>query len=389
MLRTVRKQILFNAAEKVSTSKQMLALLQSPTWTNVWLEGMDGSMRLAFLETSVILREVLDERQENQATLRCALGTVLWHRLCDQLPRLLRKESKAAGGTLSHETTIASSHLLVWLRGLASDTSNFVKDERGSSSLGSAVRACLKYGMAESDSQTLAATSAGCLRLVREVLLCIHSASPVSKANLKPPSPEEVFEMMVSHSKFHASMCEPSNFKPNEDRKLEAIRLLLTCISIATTPVTLANHVWDTLFAAHNASISVVDSTLRRLLYVASSQHQKVIFLYCKRRSAISISSQWSAITLFELFRANHYLTLTSIDGKTLRTVQKLNRSTLGTGWSMASNSDVSARRCDSFHWTMLLNLRLLLMSKPHVGRLKTRKVGEATARKFVQNRRP
>jgi hypothetical protein len=85
--------------------------------------------------------------------------------------------------------------------------------------------------------------------------------------------------MMVSHSKFHASMCELSNSKANEDRKLEAIRLLLTCISIATTPVALAKHVWDTLFAAHNASVSVVDSTLRRLLYVASSQLQKVIFL--------------------------------------------------------------------------------------------------------------
>jgi hypothetical protein len=290
MLMTVRKQLIFDAAEKVSTSKQILALLQSSTCKNAWLKAMEGSTRLAFLEISVILRTVLDERQENQATLRCALGIALLHRLCDQLPRLLRKESKATSGKLSDDKTFASLHLIEWLSGLTKDSSNFGMDDQcmwSSSSIGLAVRACLKYGMAETDSQAFAATAAGCLRLVREILLCIHSAPPVLKANLALPSPEEVFELVVSHSQFHASMCEQSNSHPNEDRKLEAIRLLLTCISIATTPIELAKHVWDTFFAAHNAGVSVVDSTLRRLLYIASRQNQKVIFVHCKRFSAI------------------------------------------------------------------------------------------------------
>ncbi|CAB9505999.1 Sulfite exporter TauE/SafE [Seminavis robusta] len=258
---------------KVALCRKTTSFLMSSAFNKGAEAGiLTTSALLAFLEGCVQLISFLDEDVEVEATVKRDLCPAFFARLCKLLPRSLRNHFKGNGEKLPSDPGVAPSLLIRWMCQLAKQLASFDMDSGIlEKSVGSTLRSCLKYGMAEADDTARTKTATICLQLAIELVPAIHAAEIAGKSD-NLPTAEEIYSMVVSHSRFQATLFESSDGGQNDARKLELVRLLLSCVSLSTTTITFSSSVWDALFSAYNASVGVIDATLRRLLYVASTK---------------------------------------------------------------------------------------------------------------------
>ena len=269
LLQFIERNLLVKAVEKYVLAKEIATLLNGPACHGL-LGRMSASTREAFLQAALSVAASLEESDLSQAANQQIVDTGLFIRLCELLPRSLRKTIKAMEGNRSSDEIVDPSFLIKSLVPLAGKFSSFnmaLVSDLDSTCMAAALRACLKYGMTESSSTSFTEIASQCLRLARALLLSIAAAATNSF-----PSPAAVYEMIVSHSHFAESLVGSTDDHDSESQKRDLVLLMLTCVSLSKSPLSFGTDVWSVLFRAYGAGLGATDVSLRRLFYVATKR---------------------------------------------------------------------------------------------------------------------
>ena len=299
MLHCTEDSFLLHAADKEGLAMELATLLTSSAFHDVFSK-MNAASRTSFLRATSAIKASLDERVESQAAIYQTLESGLFVRLCEQLPRALRKTIKAMTVDRSSNEVVDPCFLIEVLLPLTRKFGNFDLtsfDAWDSTCIASTLRASLKYGITESNATSYA--SYQCLRLARSFVISI----PASAAN-DFPTPSAVYEMIVSHSHFAETLTNANI--ANEDQKLQLVNLMLACATLSKSPLAVGTDIWKILFRAYGAGLSATDSSLRRFFYVVSKrQNVSLCVLFGKevRHEFILTASCLFPNTL----RLNHY----------------------------------------------------------------------------------
>jgi hypothetical protein len=249
-----------------------------------FLDQFSGSTREKILELALRFC-IVNRRNRNDGV--GPLSSALLFYLCETLPRCLRLYF--AG----HNSSDATEHttplrFIGWLcvllsSGFEFDSNNFAPD--GASSVTGLVRACLRYGIRTNDeSNTKIRWS--CLKTVRSLLTALQDkTSPIRIRALgsswSTTLASQVFTMLTSHSKFCTLMAPTSTNE--KDVKLEAVRILLCCLS-ATDDIEFNGSIWSSLLSCFNASMSEMDLVLRPVLSLYGSKAPNVSCASCSTK---------------------------------------------------------------------------------------------------------
>lgn len=271
LLQLVEITLLSKAEGKDNLAMEMAEFLTGTDCNNI-LNKTNATALVAFLQATSSINATLDGGNQSQSTIHQTLHTGLFVRLCELLPRALRKTNKAMEENRTNEI-IDPSFVIKMLLPLANKFGSFDMTQVASFDSGStaaALRACLKYGMTECSSSSFTEIASQCLRLARSLVLSVPSEG--SKGF---PPPSAVYEMIVSHSHFAESLQGSLDDDASESRKLELVHLLLACVSLSKSPINFETDVWNALFGAYGAGLSATDSALRRIFYVATKRQDE------------------------------------------------------------------------------------------------------------------
>lgn len=282
ILSHIKKEFLARSEEINTIVDEIIQILKSSSFMKDIYRKMHTSTQRAFLDIALVLREVMDESQSQQADLKGKLSTLLFVRLNEMLPRALRKYTKALERDSKTEELLMPGTIVELICPIVGEFPCFdmqCLSEVDPKCMSSSLRACLKYGLMDFESmEAFAPIAPDCLRLARELVLGIDpSVASTGKESWDFPLPAEVYEMVVSHSNFHQSMTA-SNEGMDNARKLEIARLLLSCVSLSKTAIIFEKTIWEILFSAYNAGVSTIDSCLRRLFYLGTKKQGDVSY---------------------------------------------------------------------------------------------------------------
>lgn len=222
---------------------------------------------------------VAASKQEMENDESAVISKALY-RCCKIIPKLLKKVVRTKG---------ADEELLVMFEALLGYTAT-LWERRGRfndgnilSVLNSMILSCLKYGMMDASDFASSSLFGGCLKIIRLIL------SPTSEGRISIEgtiSPGQVHAMAVSHSAFDLAISakdesstllksrpiskgdSEAKFCDGLSQRQELIRLLLCCVSIDVSHVKISTDVWGSVLSAYDASTSVTDGLLRRLLFL-------------------------------------------------------------------------------------------------------------------------
>lgn len=299
MLQFTEDSILLHATGKEGLAMEIATLLTSSTFHNVFGK-MNAASRVSFLRATSAIKASLEESDESQAAICQTLESGLFVRLCELLPRALRKTIKALAVARSSNEVVDPRFLIEFLLPLTRKFATFdltSVDARDSTCIASTLRACLKYGMtASNDTSCAAITSQRCLRLARSFVIGI----PVSAVN-NFPSPSAVYEMIVSHSHF-AEAITNANIA-SEYQKLQLVNLMLACASLSKSPLTVGTDIWKILFRAYGAGLGAADSSLRRFFFVVSKRQNVSLYIPLFGKEVLNAMNLFSQhLSLFSMF---------------------------------------------------------------------------------------
>ena len=201
-------------------------------------------------------------RKEENDGGQSKLGSALLTTLLDGLPRAI----KAAFKTESDETVRDA-------RAMVSLAQSFIELSGGDSfvrnpAMDSIVRSCLRYGIGGLTG-THNRLASDCLRLAR---LLLEQGITGQDTSLSLPS--RVLSMVLSHSKFAASLLGDGNQAmdggDSHASKLELARLLLCCASLSKPQSSIDNNAAGIILTSYRAGMSEFDVVLRRFLHLVS-----------------------------------------------------------------------------------------------------------------------
>ena len=197
-------------------------------------------------------------------------------RCCKLIPTFLKKLLGAK--VEEEELTTSLENLIGFTAKLWECANNFRVDilSSSSSTIDSLVVSCLKYGMADASESTSRSVLGGCLKIIRLIL------SRTSKGELsvvRTIVPGQVHAMAISHSAFELVIKKKGEAPMDRSvngfhlcqglsQQRELIRLLLCCISLDADHVKIDTDTWACILSAYDASTSVTDRLLRRLLFL-------------------------------------------------------------------------------------------------------------------------
>jgi len=302
-----------------------------------------------FLRSAIALKNALMVDSAGQVPVGQDLVTILFTRLCELLPRILRKRAKEVEQKPpTAHGAIKPCLLIAWLYQIVGELpkgSMDLKVALEGKCVVSALRGCLKYGIAPVSSTYWAALASDCLKLARELVrvITLESASF--------PPPEDVYEMVVTHSRFAESLKDPSGVA--ETRKLELVRLLLACVSLSKATIVFRVEIWNALFIAYGAGVGIVDVSIRRLLYLATRKQDEVSSFCGSLDTEIQKEPQRS---IFLPFRVRICPSWISSDGVILSRKAPMSRvSPCGTGLPTGSNCLGFVKLCAPFRLMICL----------------------------------
>jgi hypothetical protein len=191
--------------------------------------------------------------------------------LCSDLPKALRSfhRADAEEKRVGSDVVLKSLNLLQFI--LTSTELSLPVDQETIVCLGIVLKTCLKHGITDQSPEW--AITAACLRLARLTLGQMEKIGGLSDAVQVPTiSARIVFRMVVTHSKFHVALAS----KASKDKtasvmmRLELIRLLICCVSMARAEISFDRTLWSTLLSTFDAGVTAFDEAFRRLLSVYS-----------------------------------------------------------------------------------------------------------------------
>lgn len=194
---------------------------------------------------------------KEQAATESLLKNILM-RCCRLLPKHTKKMLRLRGDS---ESLCVES--LVELFSSLIESCEFGDENLPSEVANSCIVACLKYGMMDASEIPLSSALGGCLKVVRMMMSKSHSSG--SSAVLGSLTPSQVHAMAVSHSSFHGALSCSGGQGPQQ---LELIKLLICTLSISGNEVMIDSETLTIILSVYKASNSVVDTLLRRLLFL-------------------------------------------------------------------------------------------------------------------------
>lgn len=245
----------------------------------------NGNIALPAEQEVDIARLVISITSEQDDESTSIMATKCFLRCCKLVPMHLKKLVRSKGTEkelASLVTTLigATANLLE----RAHNFSDEILSSLPSSIVDNCLVSCLKYGMTDTVSFTSSSVLGGCLKTIR-LMLSQASGGKLSKACSIVPG--QVHAMTITHSAFELVVSKtesPAISKTTSMRKSdsagdfqfceglsqqqELIRLLLCCVSLDADHIKISNDTWVTIMSAYDASTSVVDRLLRRLLFL-------------------------------------------------------------------------------------------------------------------------
>lgn len=262
ILHYLDRSLLAPLPEILTLAEGMARYFTTTAWHDV-MEQLVFSTRKDFIRATILVKDSLDESHLDQRTLTAGLVACL----CEQLPRALRKMVKAEARR-SLTDAIDPAFLLQLLLPLTGKADTKLVRNIDPACTAAALRACLKYGMAEPASASFAVVAGQCLRLAQKLVLGFSS-----NASDSFPTPKVVYEMIVSHSHFAEAMVNSSeDLSPEGSQKLELVRLMLACVSTSTTQICVKADIWGVFFRSYRAGVGPTDASLRRLFYTVAKR---------------------------------------------------------------------------------------------------------------------
>ena len=279
-------EMITNAIEKLCSRGYYVS--ETLTCMQDVFEGLEkGELVLSNQNQMQIVRLVvsmsISKREEEVVSL---LAKAFMH-CCRLIPKLLKKVVRTRG---AEESAVKSLDVMI---GYTSDlwecNNRFIGEITSPSIIDNLIVSCLKYGMTDATEFTSSSVFGGCLKIIR-LILAQTSNDEISKVRSIKPS--QVHAMVVSHSAFNITIGvgkEESSieqkvgtiskrsgktlFCQGLSQQHELIRLMLCCISIDGNHVKVGTDVWSSILSTYDASTSVANRSLRRLLYLYDMNH--------------------------------------------------------------------------------------------------------------------
>jgi hypothetical protein len=158
--------------------------------------------------------------------------------------------------------------------------------KKGPSFVRRLVKASLKHGVGQADEETQS-LRASCLGLVRQFMIMLSVQAPSLYLAFKRPMGGQIFDMLTTHSQFRLAI-DPATTDA-KDSRLETLRLLSACLSLAET-IDFDGDTWQALLAGYDAGTTESDIVMRQ-----------VLFLYCQKVPEVSqlIMCQYLVVSCF------------------------------------------------------------------------------------------
>lgn len=222
----------------------------------------DGTKSVCYLGISIL--DHLKATDKQSEDLSKQLSSELFYFLFAALPKILKKNSPQT------PTTLPSDLVLTWLIRLIEENSDDLFSRKIETSTYQKVcRACLKHGVAAGNNDKVPTLSLHFMGLLLTKLL--HKDCSVTPAT---PTAKDVFDMIVSHSKFEQLFTDAENKEEDmlttkSKAKGHILRLMITCVMISTNDIQIEPVVWKVIFASFNAGLGHIDILIRNLVSIS------------------------------------------------------------------------------------------------------------------------
>jgi len=223
----------------------------------------DGTKSLCYF--GICILEYLKANDMQSEELSKRLSSELFYFLFASLPKVLKKNA------LHKSTTLPSDLVLTWLIHLINENSDHFFSRKIETSVSQKVcRACLKHGVAAgNDADKVPTLSLHFMGLL--MMKVLHKDFSGTPAN---PTAEEVFHMIVSHSKFEQLFTDVENEEVDmsttkSKAKEYILKLMITCVMISINDIEIKPVVWKVIFASFNAGLSHIDILIRNLVSIS------------------------------------------------------------------------------------------------------------------------
>lgn len=277
MLSEIKGELLGQSHKSVALATKVTEIMKEESFGTL-LKNLGLPSFLSFLRGTMNLRYSIPTNNDEQICIKAKLSVAMYEHLCQAYPRIMRKHLKAHVESRGMTDAVDPTVIISCLSSLLLDFPRFDKKSvlnTSSDCNTTLLRTCLKHGVAAVEMGNIdPEISASCLRLSRQIVVAF-SASSLSRT-LPPIS--EIFAMVVSHSQFIASILECFKDEKLGAPKLELVRLLLACVSLAPAAIDLPSPVWATLLAGYDAGVGETDRSLRRLFSIVIERNPEVSF---------------------------------------------------------------------------------------------------------------
>jgi hypothetical protein len=259
-------------SETVQCLKEVFGLLEKGSLVLPARHEMQIVRLVVCVDTSKQEEEIDGSKLTAKAFLRC----------CKLIPMYLKKVVRTKG--VEEELIISLEMLIGYTANLWERADHFSDEIRSSSGVvDSLIVSCLKYGMMDVSDFTSCSVFGGCLKIIR---LILSQTSEGDLCKVRTIAPRQVHAMAISHSAFELAISkkqqpltrrkssaiarsdDESQFCEGLSQQQELTRLLLCCVSLDANYVKIGTDVWASVLSAYDASTSVADGLLRRLLFL-------------------------------------------------------------------------------------------------------------------------
>ncbi len=245
----------------------------------------NGNIALPAQQEVAIVKLVVSITSKQDDSSTSIMATKCFLRCCKLTPMCLKKLVRSKGTEKELASLVTS--LIGATANLLERAHNFsdeILSSLSSSTVDNCLVSCLKYGMTDTIGFTSSSVLGGCLKIIRLMLSQALGGKLSAACSIVPG---QVHAMTISHSAFEllvgktesATISKTTSMKQSDSagdfqfcgglsQQQELIRLLLCCVSLDADHVKISNDTWVTIMSAYNASTSVADRLLRRLLFL-------------------------------------------------------------------------------------------------------------------------
>ena len=247
-------------------ASQITKVLLSNIGNRVQEQGVVSETKILQVTTALLTDLDHNLKQHDDSDEYAKMASALFIRLSDMLPQSLKMLAAQERTTMNCQIQSDVAALLAMLLQIIDEVPTYDEGifvNRGGSLIRRVYRSCLKIGITDATGSQRNISRLS-LKLIRHLLLKSSDETAHLKvlcSQLSVPSPDEVFSMAVSHSKFQLAMSfqDGQSGSPDDSLRVELVQMLITCVSLAPELVNVDDQVNRSILAGFNAGLGKVD----------------------------------------------------------------------------------------------------------------------------------